>query len=240
MQPSHLIVYDNDTNLSVFLFHYLAPTEGGREAKFIPRFMLMAPTGKLTVRPEYQDLACPRCKLKVDEFRALERGLSPEIKVRSRRDLLAAEDGPYIISTRMRDLLEEWVPGQVQYFPIPSVPRYVVAVPKCMITPQRGDPAFRFAGQLCPSCGRETEVVWNVVVRSRGRETEVVWQHGPPSFPEATAIGAFRMESDNRADHIWFVSYELAKKLASAKPRLTGFYFDNPNTMHWVPFSKLI
>src|SRR5262245_48511409 len=97
-------------------------------------FRIEDATGRLVVREQYANLVCPRCK-KLDERRALERGIAGDTTFRTKRNLFGAWDGVYIVSDRLRSLLDDFPESAIDYYAFPKVRGFHVAMPRKVIYP---------------------------------------------------------------------------------------------------------
>ncbi len=188
----YILIYPHDSRAELFLF--------SRDD----------PEGRRIVRPRYADLVCARCG-KFDEMKALLRGIDADIVITTTRDMIGAIDGQYLVSRRLRDILDKHAASLVQYVDIPASPTYCVALPAYLIYPKEGDSAYRIIGQPCRVCGRRMEVIWG---------------SGVPKIPSGVTIGAFANESRIGMAVVWFVSRELADVLRLTEPKLSGLFFD--------------
>lgn len=116
---------------------------------------------RLAVMDEYADLVCPTCR-KVNERAALARGVLGEVVVRSRRPILPSDDNFFLLDERARRAFETILPGELDYFPVPSG-AYSVACAKSRIEPAETNPGVRFASGRCKACHRPREVVWGPI-----------------------------------------------------------------------------
>lgn len=109
--------------------------------------------GRLALRPEYQDLACPVCG-KFDENRALSRGISPEFKPKTRRDWVGSADDRILASARFRDVVTG-VDG-LEFLPLPARSDYFLV--SCVHVVETDERLAGFENrQPCPACGRFRE-----------------------------------------------------------------------------------
>ena len=59
---------------------------------------------RVRLRDRYVDLACTNCK-KVDELKAIQRGIDGDVKVSSKDDFLLSDDGFLLFSVRLLQIL---------------------------------------------------------------------------------------------------------------------------------------
>ena len=112
------------------------------------------------------------------------------------------------MSERTKDAFSRLVPGEIDFYRIPSC-GYYVASAREWSEPQNGNPGFRFIGGRCKGCGRQKEVYWS---------------KSPPTLREAMRFLCVNMESRIGARETWIVSQELADELKKATP-LSGVVF---------------
>jgi len=187
----YCLLYPHDVPNSIWLMHHRGPT------------------GKLEVRPEYQQLCCPVCK-KIEERKALSLGLPNDVHIKLKTDLFSSNESLYIVSARLRSLLERIEPVEMSFFPFPDDERYYAALPNVVYPAVQGDPAFRMFRQ-CAQCGRWREVVWGTM---------------PPPMDRECQIGMFQLEKPLGIMSIWVVTDCVASSLKNYRPRLKGLFFD--------------
>jgi hypothetical protein len=182
---------------------YLVCPPDSATAPFLLRYL--NDQGKLTLREEYQDLACARCR-KVDEAAALTRGISTEVVVRAKRPSLFSQDDFYLVDDRAKKVLAEILTEDLDFIQVPSG-RFWVASPRKGIQPHPSDPGFQFVSGRCTLCQRPREVVW-------GKEL--------PTLPGPCNFAAVNLESVMGARWIWLVSQAIADSLKGVAKQLTG------------------
>lgn len=160
--------------------------------------------GRLVVMEEFQDLACKSCH-KVNETAALSRGIPASVVVKSKRPFLLSQDEFYILDDRSMQLFSRLLPGEIDFYPIPSSP-FFVASGRNWVQPDSNDPGFRFGRDRCTECGRVREVVWGRV---------------PPTLASSPFISV-NLEGIQGAREAWLVSKEVADELRKVSPPLTG------------------
>jgi hypothetical protein len=111
----------------------------------VPVFHFEDDNGDMQLSPPYKDLACPECE-KIDEERALQRGIGDTIVFNIKWDIFGSFESLYIVNDRVRSIFEYVSPGNVVYYPFPSTPGYYVAMPKFAYHPKPNETGFRFAG----------------------------------------------------------------------------------------------
>jgi hypothetical protein len=190
MKIAMYAIYPRDSADDVFLFRH----ERG---------------GKLVVIDEYQDLVCQRCG-KVNERAALARGVRPGVRIRSKRSFFPAPDHTYLMDERGKQVFVTLLPGQIDFYPIPSSGFYVASA-TTRRHPKDTDPGFQFEGGRCKVCGRAREICW-------GKES--------PILEEPKQFACINLEGWTGAREIWLVSKEVAGKLKTVSPPLTGMFLD--------------
>lgn len=160
---------------------------------------------KLVVMEEYQDLVCHKCG-KVNEKAALVRGIQADVAVKSKRPLIPSADNFYLVNERGKLVFSALVPGEIEYYRIPSSDFYVASA-KIWLEPHEADPGFRFVSGRCNGCGRAREVYWG---------------KAPPSLGELKQFTCVNMEGRMGARETWIVSEDVAEQLKKTSPPLTG------------------
>lgn len=118
------------------------------------------------IRGEYRDLCCDSC-LKLDEKLALQRGVSPLVKVSSVADFATTADDFTIVSRRVRELFSELAPDAAVYFPIPATEHFILW-PTEIVQADPAGPVYhknhpkgvvaRMYSSPCHACGRPSGV----------------------------------------------------------------------------------
>ena len=106
----------------------------------------------VTLNEDYADLRCPKCK-KIDELKALKRGLG-ECQIRERKaDFFASHEGMSCVSLEFKQCLEAAGVRGLEYYAAPNaIGRSVfVIVPTLRVKAKKS--AFKF-GKKCPACRR--------------------------------------------------------------------------------------
>ena len=166
--------------------------------------------GHLVFRPMYKDLACPKCG-KIDELKALQRGIDQEITFQIKRDLFGSVEHLYIVSDPVRMVLDSFPDSNVDYYEFPSVPGYYVSMPRKMIYPTFDSGSFQSVAGVCPECGRHREVIWGSVL---------------PTIKKDFAVGVFFLERRCGIGCAMVVAEYVAQALKSTRPRLKGLFVD--------------
>ena len=111
--------------------------------------------GRRLPKPIYSDLVCSKCG-KLDEVAAINRGLDPDIKIRSKRDYIATTDGFRVIARRAREaFIEEGIKG-LRFIQL-SDGNHSVLWPELRVPTDLSKAGFQFVGPKCARCGRYRE-----------------------------------------------------------------------------------
>ena len=109
------------------------------------------------IRPRrvYSDLVCAKCG-KLDEVAAINRGLDPDIKIRSKRDYIGTTDGFELVTRRAREAFgEEGIKG-LRFIQL-SDGNHSVLWPELRVPTDLSTAGFQFVGPKCARCGRYRE-----------------------------------------------------------------------------------
>jgi hypothetical protein len=121
---------------------------------------------RLAIRAAYQDLVCRSCG-KVDELAALQRGISPDVTVRTRADVLGTgEDLGVIVSQRFHAMVAELGVGGLSFLPIPSSPAHYFAIADRLVETDLSMAGFEDHGSLCHRCHRFRERTVGPLIQS--------------------------------------------------------------------------
>jgi hypothetical protein len=189
-------------------FALIFPDDG--DGPPVQLFHHIGPSRKVELRAQYKPLACRLCG-KIDERKALELGLSPDITINESHDLLSSYESLYITSTRLREIIESIPGSNVDFFTLPSTPNYNVALPRKVYLPVKGQNSFRLFTNRCNQCGRYREVV-------RG--------DGNPEIQEQCVIGVFFLENRVGMMSVWVAKQDVIELLQTSRPRVTGLCYD--------------
>jgi len=164
------------------------------------------------LREEYSSLKCPKCR-KIDELAAIELGVSPEVRIRSKSDFLVSDDGLVCVSTSAQKVLAEMNTDSVRFVPLPGDSRYSILLPTNFAITDQGKVGMRFLRE-CPSCGRFRETCAFPAVASLTLPDQEMMIACPDIALENT-----------RGRTFWFlVSEDAASALRAAK--LSGLEYD--------------
>ena len=107
---------------------------------------------RVTLHPIYRDLQCGKCK-KIDEVKALERGLIECQIEEMKADYFRSNDGMLCINERFKKLLDSAGIAGLKYYPAPNPTgkKYYVWIPTRQVSAKRS--AFKFS-RRCSECGR--------------------------------------------------------------------------------------
>jgi len=120
--------------------------------------------GFLRPRQAYEDLVCPVCG-KVDEVAAIDKGLDPEITIRSKGDITELSDGLIGASRRAKEIFQnEGIKG-LRFIQIQKK-NYWVLWPEVRVRTDLNTAGFEFVGPKCYACGRYREVCVGPLSRS--------------------------------------------------------------------------
>lgn len=107
------------------------------------------------LREEYLSLKCPKCN-KIDELAAIDLGVSPGVRIRSRVDYLVSDDGIVCISAAGRRVLEEANIDGIRFVSLPGDSKYSLLLPQVFLPTDRERAGIEFLRQ-CPVCRRFRE-----------------------------------------------------------------------------------
>lgn len=116
------------------------------------------------LREEYSSLECPKCH-KIDEIAAIELGVSPEVRIRSKSDYLLSDDGLVCVSTSAQKVFAEMSTDSVRLVPLSGDSRYSILLPTNFALTERGKAGMELH-RVCPSCGRFRETCASPAVAS--------------------------------------------------------------------------
>ncbi len=183
----YFLLYPQDTSETVCLLHH-------EDA-----------TGKIVLRTQYNELQCKRCG-KLDERTALASGISPDINIRTKTDLFSSYESLYLVSERLRKIIEANPDSNVSFYDIPGSSNVFAALPNRIYRPDPSSPTFRMS-KLCPECGRYRSVVWGTT---------------PPIISDACTFGVFCLENRIGMMSVWVLSESALDTLKNATPKLKG------------------
>ncbi len=115
----------------------------------------------------------------------------------------------YLVNVRTRQLLEDITATAIDYYEVPSVPDYFVALPRKLLIPHKGDPNFLIQPE-CKVCGHLKDARYRFKPMQMNVDVEV---------------GAFALENGLGLMPLWFVSENVVKAVKATKPKLRGFSF---------------
>lgn len=107
---------------------------------------------KRVPREMYRDFYCPVCQ-KVDEFKALARGLDPEIRIKAKTDFVRCWDGPLCCGVRAADVIRGSGAWGVDIIPLPGDPNYFLLWPNPLVKTDFAKCQL-IIGPKCAECGR--------------------------------------------------------------------------------------
>ena len=158
--------------------------------------------GHMEFWPRYKDLACAECG-KIDEDKALQRGLEEKILFSVKRDIFGSFEDLYIVNDRVRSIFDS-VCADIAYYYFPSVSGYYVAMPRVVYHPQVNDKAFQIYGR-CATCRRYSTIGWG---------------SGTPSIPNDVPVGAIHFEHGHGIGLLMYAAEHVIALLSNAQPKL--------------------
>jgi hypothetical protein len=168
------------------------------------------------LRDCYRDLLCSKCG-RIDEFKALQRGLALDVKApRRSTDLNFSNDAWLVVSGRARKVLDDISGVDVTYYDMPNDPDYFVLVPNVLLYPPRNAPfstspypvdgmTFRMSRHPCEECGRP----------------QIGWYPDQFDAPSDTIVSGVVLDIEGGRSIAIIVNDNVVKALKKAK--LTGW-----------------
>jgi hypothetical protein len=163
-------------------------------------------SGRLVVRDLYRDLSCPTCG-KIDERKALNKGLPLGIRITSKRPYLHSREFIKMVDDRGRAIFTDLFGGNIQFFEIPSSGYWAVRA-TCPVVPSEGDLGYRFL-KKCKNCGRFRDLIFDRTVQR-------------PLLRLGHDFISLSLESRLGVIDSWYVSQGYAHRLEAVSPPLTG------------------
>jgi hypothetical protein len=100
----------------------------------------------------YSDLVCAKCG-KLDEVAAINRGIDPNITIRSKRDFIGTTDGFKVVTRRAMEAFgEDGIKG-LRFIQL-SDGNHSVLWPEVRVPTDLSKAGFEFEGPRCARCGR--------------------------------------------------------------------------------------
>ena len=109
----------------------------------------------IRLREQYVPLQCAKCK-KFDQIAAIDIGISPDVKIRSKSDYLISSDGLICVSEAAQKVLLEVCPTSVRFVPLPGDSRYSILLPTSFVPTDPAKSHMEFH-RPCQLCGRFRE-----------------------------------------------------------------------------------
>src|SRR5262249_43106502 len=126
-----------DSRLNEWLFWY-EDADGYRQPKQI-----------------YSDLVCAKCG-KLDEVAAINRGIDPDVTIRSKRDFIGTSDGFKVVTSRAIEAFREDKIKGLRFIQL-SDGNHSVLWPEVRVPTDLSKAGMQFVGPKCDRCGRYRE-----------------------------------------------------------------------------------
>ena len=188
---------------------YYDLTPGGNPAQTW-LFRRIDPEAGLVLRDRYAAAAFPRCK-KLDEFAALQSGIDPAARIRTKKDVCASAEWMLCAAERFQEVVAAEGVGGLEFLPLPGSPGMAVVLPRRRVPVRRDACGMRFVGTPCAACGRHREVLHTPTLASMDLPADPMEVFMPDVLPETV---------DGRMA-CFFATDRVAEVLK--KHKLTGF-----------------
>jgi hypothetical protein len=166
----------------------------------------------IRLREQYVPLQCAECK-KYDELAAIELGISPDVKIRSKSDYLMSDDGLICVSEAAQKVLLEVCPTSVRFVSLPGDSRYSILLPTSFVPTDPAKSHMEFH-RPCQRCGRFRETCLSPALASMSL----------PSGSNVFACPDLAIEG-YRERRFWFLASEDVVSAFRAA-RLSGVEFE--------------
>lgn len=104
---------------------------------------------------EYERFQCHRCR-KIDEIAALRTGVSPQVRVRAKTDVIGTSEDWTVVSERFRSLVEKHNIAGLEFAQIPASPGFFAVIPTILVPIDEAG-CVKLGGSFlgkCEQCGR--------------------------------------------------------------------------------------
>ncbi|MDX1932458.1 MAG: hypothetical protein SFU56_07620 [Capsulimonadales bacterium] len=171
-----------------------------------------------TVRNSYLHLRCPQCG-KIDETNAVFLPTEPDVKIRSRSDIVGTDDGMLCFSQRAKSVTEQNGIGGLRFLPVGLNHQYFMVWPTNWVPVDLSSAGFQYeeGDRFCSGCGRPR----------RGAYVGPLRQSFPVPDDAALIVAPSAWREGYYTRNLWLLVSENTKAVFK-REKLSGIEFSVP------------